>query len=190
MRKKVRIIGIGGSLDRISATYFALKFVMDEIHSLGAETILYDVREMIFPIYDPKVERKNLKNNINTFLDNVHSADAYVFASPEYHGTVSGIFKNVIDYLEYLKGSNPPYLSNKPVGCIATGGGEISGVTTIQAMIHIIHNLRGISASTNTAISSSGFYFDEKGKVLDEKIKRRLERLAKEVHELAKKLSH
>jgi FMN reductase len=188
MRKRIKIAGVGGSLDKKSATYFALKFVMNEIKKRGSDTILFDIRDIKLPIFDPETEKNKIKPEVKTFLKNIHTSNGYVFASPEYHGTVSGAFKNVIDYFELLKDFDPPYITGKPTGCIATGGGEISGVTTLQAMVNIIHNLRGISASGNVAIGNAEKAFDANGNITSTKVKLRLERLAKEVYELASKL--
>jgi FMN reductase len=188
MKKRIKIAGVGGSLDEKSSTYFALKFVVDEIHKRGADTILFDIRNIKLPMFEPEKGKNKIKPEVKTFLKDMHTSNGYVFSSPEYHGTVSGIFKNVIDYFELLKEFDPPYITGKPVGCIATGGGEISGVTTLQAMVNIIHNLRGISASGNVAIGNAEKAFDTSGKVTNIKVKRRLERLAGEVYELASKL--
>ena len=40
-----------------------------------------------------------------------------------YHGTVSGSFKNALDWLQLLSDSDPPYLTNKVVGLVSTAGG-------------------------------------------------------------------
>lgn len=188
MRKKIKIAGVGGSLDKKSATYFALKYVLDEIQKRGADTIIYDIRKIKLPMFDPETGENKIKPKVKAFLKDIHTSNGYVFASPEYHGTVSGAFKNVMDYFELLKDYDPPYITGKPAGCIATGGGEISGVTTLQAMVNIIHNLRGISASGNAAIGNAVKAFDVDGNVVNNKVRRRLERLAKEVYELASKL--
>jgi FMN reductase len=188
MRKKVKIIGLGGSLENVSSTYFALKFVMDELKRRGAETIIYDIRSMKFPIFELDKVKHGIDKEINKFLDDVYKADGYILASPEYHGTVSGAFKNVVDYIYLLKDRTPPFITGKPAGCIATGGGEISGVTTLQSLINIVHNLRGIAVSGNTAIGNADECFNSKGNITRIKVKQRLERLASEVYELARKL--
>ncbi|TDD04290.1 hypothetical protein E1292_19290 [Nonomuraea deserti] len=41
-------------------------------------------------------------------------------SAPRYHGTVSGSFKNALDWFEELAGLDPPFLTDKPVGLIAT----------------------------------------------------------------------
>ncbi len=187
MKNKIKITGIGGSLEKKSVTFAALKYTMEELESLGAEITIYDLKNMKLPIYNPAKGIKQGGKELKSFLENIHWADGFIFASPEYHGTISGGFKNVLDYLEYLSDFNPPYLTHKPIGAIATGGGDVSGATTLQTIVHIIHSFRGISASGNVAINSSQLHFD-KNEIKSETVKRRLKRLASEVFTLASKL--
>jgi FMN reductase len=187
MKNKIKITGIGGSLEKKSVTFAALKYTMEELKSLGAEVSIYDLKNMKLPVYNPAKGIKQGGGELKSFLENIHTADGYIFASPEYHGTISGAFKNILDYLEYLSAYNPPYLTHKPVGAIATGGGDVSGATTLQTIVHIIHSFRGISASGNVAINSSHLHFDN-NEIKSEIIKGRLKRLASEVFSLALKL--
>lgn len=185
---KIRIIGIGGSFEKKSMALSSLKYALNECKSLGASVKLYDVRELNFPIYNLSLKHKIINKMLNIFLEDSRNADGYIFSSPEYHGTVSGLFKNVIDYLEFLSKDKPPYLTSKPVGLIATGGGDNSGGNTIQAMINIVHSLRGIAVTNNVIISSADNFFDNNKNLVSTKYKLRLTRLANDVVGLAIKL--
>lgn len=182
-----RIVGIGGSMDKTSSTLTVLKYTLAEAALAGCKTSLFDVSGMNLPMYNPNHGLKRGGKQLAKFLDEVRSADGFVFASPEYHGSVSGLFKNVIDYLEFLADDDPPYLSGKPIGAIVTGGGEISASVTLHNMVNIIHSLRGISVSTNAAINLAHTRI-VKGKIESEAIKRRLSRLANDICTLAAKL--
>jgi len=188
MSNKIKIVAVGGSLEKNSTAYTALKFAAAEMESLGARVKCYSVAELNLPLYNPTKARTQGGKKLNQFLNEVGAADCYIFSSPEYHGTISGSFKNVLDFFEFLSVNDPPYLSGKPVGAIATGGGENSALSTIQTLVNIIHSLRAISASGNVAISSSNLHI-EKGEIKSKTAKRRLKRLAKEVYELAIKLN-
>lgn len=187
MEKKIKILGIGGSLEKKSSTLAALKFALEAVSSLGAETQLIDLSRVKFPFYNPLKGIQQGGPGLKKMLLQVHSADAYIFASPEYHGTVSGVFKNLLDYFEFLSVYSPPYLSGKPCGAIAAGGGDLSGAATVQTIVNIIHSFRGISASSNVSIASSQLHFNN-GKLINETTQKRLTRLAEEVYSLALKL--
>jgi len=187
--KKIKIAGIGGSLEKKSTTLAAMKFAMEEAAKLGAEIIIYDIAKFELPIYNPSKAVEDAGGGFKEFLNEIHSADGYIFASPEYHGSVSGAFKNVMDFLEHLANYDPPYLLNKPAGCIAVGGGEDSGITTIQTMVNIVHNFKAITPYRNVAISPASKHFDSNKELSGDLVKRRLSRLANEVYTLALKLS-
>ncbi len=187
MGNKIKIAGIGGSLEKNSSTYAALRFTMEELAAFGAEIKIYDLYRMKLPVYNPAKGIKQGGVELKKFLETLQSADGFIFASPEYHGSVSGAFKNAIDYIEFLSFSKPPYMTLKPVGAIATGGGDVSGAATLQTIVNIIHSFRGISASSNVAISSTQLHI-ENNEIKSEIVRRRLRRLAAEVYTLAVKL--
>lgn len=188
MTGKIRIVCIGGSMETGSSSLMYLKYVMSALESLGAETKLIDIKKLKLPIYNYSAGIKAAGPKFPKLLDEIHSADGYVFVSPEYHGTVSSSFKNVIDYLEFLSDYEPPYLTQKPVGCISAAGAENAGTATLFSMISIVHSLRGVVASNSLAIGSAYKHIDKKGSITSEAVKRRLKRLAEEVYSLSAKL--
>lgn len=185
MNEKIRIIGIGGSLEKGSATLIYLKSLLKSCSSLGAEVKLLDIKKLTWPMFNYS---KKPASSILKTLDEIHNANGLFFASPEYHGTVSASFKNIIDYFEFLSVKTPPYLSRKPIGCIALAGAENAGGLTLNTLINIVQNLRGIPVPASFAVGSAQKQVDEKGNITNEKIKRRLKRLAEELYYLSVKL--
>ena len=59
-----------------------------------------------------------------------------------YHGTVSGSFKNALDWLQLLSDSNPLFLTNKVVGLTNTAGG-VQGLQAVNTMEFAVRALRG-----------------------------------------------
>ncbi len=188
MSGKIRIVGIGGSLESNSSSLLYLKYTLNELKLLKADVKLIDIKKVNLPLYNYSKGLSGGGKELKIILNDISKADGYVFASPEYHGTVSSSFKNVIDYFEFLSDYNPPYLTGKPVGCIALAGAENSGGTTLNTMINIVHSLRGIIAPNSIAIGSAYRHVDEKGKIKNDSIKRKLKRLAEEVYSLSVKL--
>ena len=186
--KKIKIVCLGGSMEDNSSTLALLKYSAARLSELGAETYLADIKRLNLPIFSYKA-LKSLKNaKFSKLINAMSTADGYIFASPEYHGTVSSAFKNAIDFLEVLSVNKPPYLSLKPVGCIAIGGAENAGYATLNAMISIVHNLRGVVAPNSLALGYGGSIFNKKGELANEVISKRLNRLADELYTLAVRL--
>lgn len=188
--KKIKIVCLGGSLDAGSSSLKMVKCAEKKLASLDADTHLIDIRRLKLPIFSYSAMKKGPSSKLSRILDKIHEADGYIFVSPEYHGTVSAAFKNVIDHLEYLSAYKPPYLSSKPVGCIAIAGAESAGHSTLTTMISIVNNLRAIAASTSFAIGSGSNLFTPSGNLKDKNAERRLNRLAEEVFMLAVKLKY
>ncbi len=176
-------------MEKSSTTLAALKFTMNEIQNLGAEIKVFDIAKLNLPIYKPSQLSKKSASGLKKMFDEFHSANGYVFASPEYHGSVSGAFKNTLDYFEYLSGYKPPYLQDKPAGCIAVGGGEFSGVTTLQTMINIVNNFRGTSPSKNVVIAPVSKHIDLRKNWFSDIAEKRLTQLARDIYKLSVKLS-
>ena len=188
--EKIKIVCLGGSLDAGSSSLKLVKCAEKKLMKLGAATSLIDIKELKLQIFSYSAMKKGPSPKFAKILAKIHEADGYIFVSPEYHGTVSAAFKNVIDHLEYLSAFKPPYLSSKPVGCIAVAGAESAGHSTLTTMISIVNNLRAIAASTSFAIGSGSNLFTPSGKLKDKNAERRLNRLAEEVYTLAVKLKY
>lgn len=60
----------------------------------GAETRLLDLRQTELPTYNP--EDSSESNTQVQYL--VKWADAFTLASPDYHGSMSGVMKNFLDH--------------------------------------------------------------------------------------------
>ena len=188
MSEKVKITALGGSAEPLSSTLAYLKFTADELCKLGAEVKIIDLKNLILPLYGYKTDNISTEKEVKDYLEIIYNSDGYIFASPEYHGTVSAAFKNAVDYFEYLSDYKPPYLSKKPVGLIAAAGSENSGYRTLSTMMNIIHSLRGISAASSIAIGPANNPISASGEITSESVKRKLTRLAREVYELTVKL--
>ncbi|NOS86190.1 MAG: NAD(P)H-dependent oxidoreductase [Ignavibacteria bacterium] len=186
--KKINIVCLGGSMEQKSSTLAVLKYASASLKELGAEVYVSDIRTLELPVFSYKALRSLRNRKFTELVKKIKNADGFIFASPEYHGSVSSAFKNVIDYLEVLSKETPPYLSLKPVGCIALGGAENAGYATLSAMISIVHNLRGVAAPNSLAIGYGSSLFDNKGNLKSEVIIKRVNRLSDELFLLAKRL--
>ena len=118
------------------------KWVAVEAKNLPDTTVeIVDLRDYPMPFFDEAVsprynpERKP-KPEVKKFLDKVAEADAYVFVTPEYNRSTTGVLKNAIDYLDFQ-------LEKKPVQLVAHGstGGA-------QAVANLRMAIPGVGAIT------------------------------------------
>jgi len=80
-------------------------------------------------MYEPDKELADYTPNVRQFVGAIANADGLLISTAAYHGTLAGVTKNALDYLEFL--SDTEYLHNKPVGLIATAGGDQADVNSI-----------------------------------------------------------
>jgi FMN reductase len=118
----------------------------------------------------------------------MHGADALLWSTAAYHGTLAGVTKNALDFAQYLARDERPYLEDRIVGLIATAGGGMAAVNAINAMVNVVHALRGVAAPLSVPVTQSWKAFDEEGNIRDEWVAGRLESLGRLVVEMAAKL--
>lgn len=125
----------------------------------GAQTTVFDVRALDLPIYRPSDDPTP---RVREFVEATADAHAMVWASPMYHGSISGSFKNVLDRLQLLADHDPPYLTDKVVGLVATAGGA-QGLQAVNTMEFVARALRAWTVPLVLPIAQSWQAFDDAG---------------------------
>ena len=107
------IIGIGGTTRPGSSSEQALQMALAHARKLGAETKLFGGAELQMPMYDPATA--NDSEAARVFIEACRRADGVIMASPCYHGAVSGLVKNAIDYVEEMRADERVYFDGGKV---------------------------------------------------------------------------
>ena len=179
------IVAIGGTTRPNSSTEKALKVALTAAGTFGAETCLLTGGDLDLPMYAP--ERSERIPAALRLVDEVRRADGIILASLGYHGSVSGLVKNAIDYIEDLSKDALPYFAGRPVGIIATGAGWQGAVQTLVALRGIVHALRGWPTPLGVAINTADPVFDTEGRCISAKIGSQFEALTQDVVAFARK---
>ena len=152
---KVRplIVGIGGTTRPGSTSERALQFALTKARALGADTELLVGDQILLPIYTPEsIERNSTARHLIAVL---RRADGIIVASPGYHGSLSGLIKNALDYAEDMRDDARPYFDCRAVGLIACAHGWQATGATLTALRSIVHALRGWPTPLGVAINTS-----------------------------------
>ena len=172
------LILLGGSLREHSRSRALLQTSLSFAKERGIDAELLDLLELDLPMFLPDRTLEDYpigkQAAIAQLLAAYRRAHAMIWASPTYHGTVSGVFKNALDYAELLANDARPYLQDCAVGIIA-----INDSTTLTAMSHCVHELQAWLAPTQ--IMATGKSFSETHDLIDDRVKKRL---ARQVDEL------
>jgi FMN reductase len=159
------VVGIGGSRRPGSSTEQVIASVLTELESRGAVTKMYGGESLLFPHYEPGAP---LTPAAVDYIATVRAADAIVLGSPGYHGGISGLVKNAVDYLEELRDDPAPYLEGKAVGCVTTAYGWQAAVSTLSALRQTVHALRGWPTPYGIAMNVASGQCSFDGRFLDE----------------------
>ena len=182
--QRPHIVGIGGTTRAGSSTEKALRAALAVAEAEGATTAAFFGPELAeLPMYAP--ENPGRTDGAQRLADELRRADGIIIASPGYHGSVSGLVKNALDYVEDLRDDDRSYFDGLAVGCIATGAGWQAIVATLQQLRTIAHALRGWPTPLGAAINSTQQIFDDEGTVVDERSRFQLETVAREVLQFA-----
>jgi FMN reductase len=179
-------VGLGGSLAEGSASRAALEIALKGAEEAGAQVEMFDVRKLDLPLYDPN--GGEVPEAARRLAESVAGARGMLWSSPMYHGTVSGAFKNALDWLQLLSDHDPPFLTNKVVGLISVAGG-VYGLQAVNTMEFVVRALRGWSVPLVIPIPRAWQVFDQEGKARDEGVERQLRSLGAEVWRAARQFA-
>jgi FMN reductase len=173
------IVALGGSTRAESTTARVLSFCLAAVEDLGALTQLIESDDLQLPFYTPDKSHRTTK--ARRLVEAFRSADALIVATPGYHGSISGLVKNALDYAEDLRDDQRPYLDGVPVGCIVCASGPQATVSTLIALRSVVHALRGWPTPLGVTLDSSEPLWDERGQLADPGARARLVTLARQV---------
>ena len=179
----VHVVGIGGSIRTDSQSERALRIALSGAEEAGAKITMLSGTQIMLPFYDPSLPDR--PPEALRLIEEVRSADGVLLVSPGYHGTVSGLVKNALDYIEDLRYDERPYLDGRAVGCVAAAFGWQAAVTTLTALRSIVHALRGWPTPLGAAVNSKQVTFDEDGGCTDPKVAETLREIGGQVVDFA-----
>ena len=179
------MLGIGGSLRDGSQSERALHIALAGAADAGAETHAITGGGLALPFYDTTIYERS--EQAVQLIEAIRAADGIIVVSPGYHGALSGLVKNALDYVEDLRDDRRPYLDGRAVGLAAVAYGWQAAVTTLDQLRTIAHALRGWPTPLGGSLNSAEVKFDEGGGASDEKAVLTLRLIGRQVAEHAQR---
>ena len=178
------IVGIGGTTRPGSSSEKALRYALTLAEAQGADVELFDGASINVPMYAPESPlRSEAAQQLITAL---RRANGVILSTPCYHGSVSGLVKNALDYTEDMSKDAEPYLDGRAVGLIVCGHGWQSTGVVLSAFRSIVHALRGWPTPMGVAINTQVEHFDDRGGGITEQSERQMVIMVRQVIEFAR----
>jgi NAD(P)H-dependent FMN reductase len=105
-----------------------------------------------------------------------------------YNGSVSGSFKNAIDWLHMLGSREPPYLYDEVIGLISAAGGT-QGLQVVNTMEFSVRSLRAWAVPYVVPVPQAAQAFAESGVVESDLVEQQLGVLGEEVVRVAERFA-
>lgn len=179
------IVGIGGTQRPGSGSEAALRTALAAAEAEGFEVAVFTGPALVLPLYDPTDPARS--DVAAEMVAALRAASGVVLSSPGYHGTISGMVKNAIDYTEDLARDERVYLDGLPVGCIGVAHGWQAAVSTLGALRDVVHALRGVPTPYGAAVNAATGPFAD-GACRDVDVRASLELVGSQVAGLARRL--
>ena len=125
-------------------------------------------------MYDPDDDEPGAA--AERLIEACYAADGMLWSSPMYQGTISGAFKNALDWLHVLGAREPPFLHDKVVGLISAAGGT-QGLQAINTMEFATRALRAWDVPYVVPVAAATRVFDQDGQVQDAAVEAQLKTL-------------
>jgi FMN reductase len=177
------IVGIGGTVRSDSTSEAALRVALASSQRAGGHIEFFAAADLVLPFYDPRAAGRS--ESALRLLAALRAADGVIVSSPGYHGAISGLIKNALDYVEDMAEDDRAYLSGLPFGCIGIAYGSQAAVTVLANLRTIAHALRAFPTPYGAAIVAGPSVFDH-GRCIDADTREQLEMVGQQVVELAR----
>src|SRR5437870_13408827 len=170
----------------VSRSRAALQAALAGAERAGAETELLDIRRLDLPLYNP--DEPDPTEAAARLIEVSYAADGMLWSSPMYQGTISGAFKNALDWLHVLGRREPSFLHDKVIGLISAAGGT-HGLQAINTMEFAVRALRGWAVPYVVPVAAAARVFDQDGRVHDAAVELQLKTLGGEVVRVAERFA-
>ena len=172
---RLKVLGICGSLRQESLTWKCLEKALEGAEERSAEIELINLRDFDLGFCGQDQEGKD----IELLRKTVKESQGLIWGSPEYHGCLSGVLKNALDWMSFDE------IEGKMIGLVGVSGGQMGAVGALAAMRNIGRVLHGWVVPHEASVSQVAAEFDASGKILNPATEERLKEVGRQVARFA-----
>jgi chromate reductase, NAD(P)H dehydrogenase (quinone) len=158
----MRILAVSGSLREGSYNTSLLRAALEAAPE-GVELELWEGLGEL-PFYDEDLETV-VPDSVHRLRESWWAADAILFSTPEYNGSIPGGLKNAIDWASRPKLEG--VLRNKPVAVVGASTGQFGALWAQQDLKRVLGVAGARVVGTEIPVSRAHERFDSEGRLLD-----------------------
>jgi len=162
----MRILAVSGSLREASFNTSLLRAAVEAAPE-GVELELWEGLGEL-PLYDEDLDVADVPESVRRLREDWAAADAILFATPEYNGSIPGGLKNAVDWASRprLEGA----LRNKPVAVVGASTGQFGALWAQQDLKRILGIAGARVVGTEIPVARAHERFDNEGRLLEGEI--------------------
>jgi chromate reductase len=172
----MRILGISGSL-RSDSHNTQLLLAAAELLPGDAEFALLDVDTIrALPAFDEDLEEETRGGDdipaVRALRESIAQADAVLFATPEYNGSIPGALKNALDWVSRPSMSN--VLRGKQVAVVGASTGMFGAVWAQAELRKVLQTIGAKVVDRELPLMQAHEQFTETGALAEEELRAQL----------------
>ena len=182
--ESIRVVGVCGSLRPNGWTGAALKIALAGAEERGATAEFLDLRDYDLPFCTgADVDAIQGKAGVKRLRQKILEASGIILATPNYHGSLSGVLKNALDLLSMRE------FEGKVVGLIGVSGGRMGGTSTLNSLRAIGRTLHAWVIPSEAWIYNADTAFSEDGRIKDLSSEERVRDVGRKIARLTRMLA-
>ena len=191
MSNTPKILAFSGSTRSGSLHKQLVKIAGNAARNAGAEVTYIDLRDFPLPLYDGDLEAaEGMPENARKLKQIMLEHQGLLIASPEYNSSLSGVLKNMIDWVSRPEGNEPPLaaFADKVAVIMSASPGGLGGIRGLVHLRSILGNIRVIVLPDQYALPNAFQAFNEDGTLKDLKQQQTVEQLGSKLATVLTKL--
>lgn len=175
-----RILAFAGSLRKDSFNKKLIAIAAAGATNAGASVNLIDLRDYPLPIYDGDLEAESgLPENAKKLKPLFIEADGLLIAAPEYNSSMTGVFKNTIDWVSRPAPNEASLaaFTGKLITLMSASPGALGGLRSLVHVRAMFGNLNAIVLPAQVAIVKANEAFNPEGQLNDHRQQASVEKL-------------
>lgn len=170
MSEHPKILAMAGSMRAGSWNKKLVKIAAAGARKAGADVTILDLSDFRLPLYDGDLEASEgipdkAKELKKLFVEN----DGFLFSSPEYNSSISGTFKNMIDWVSRPEKGEPNLVAfkGKTAALMSASPGALGGLRGLVHVRDILGNIGVLVLPDQLTVPSAHEAFNEDGQLSD-----------------------